>query len=176
MRIPRSLRDLQAGWESRLFDFSTPRLFHGLSLLLCDRCQELSLRVVVSDTVCSDRQCDGCIQMLVHDHLAAGHGASPDGRLDLQDEVVKADGVIPVDGSFETLREDQVEVFARATQECGATLRSRNLEPAIELDDVMLGKKCVGRFQVSDCAQSQLLGEPSLPGRKASLRASPRLG
>src|ERR1039458_465246 len=77
--------------------------------------------------------------------------------------------------SLSTVRSKRCEKI-RARQECGATLRSRNLEPAIELDDVMLGKKCVGRFQVSDCAQSQLLGEPSLPGRKASLRASPRLG
>ena len=29
MGIPRGLRDFQAGWESRFFDFSTPRLFHS---------------------------------------------------------------------------------------------------------------------------------------------------
>ena len=34
VRIPRRLPDLQAGRESRVFDFSTPRLFHGLGLLL----------------------------------------------------------------------------------------------------------------------------------------------
>jgi hypothetical protein len=26
---PAGLRDFQAGWESRFFDFSTPRLFHS---------------------------------------------------------------------------------------------------------------------------------------------------
>ena len=31
MGIPRTLRDFHAGWESRLLDFSTPRLFHGLA-------------------------------------------------------------------------------------------------------------------------------------------------
>ena len=46
MRIARSLRDLQVGWESRLFDFSTPRLFHGLDLLFAQRRQELSFRAV----------------------------------------------------------------------------------------------------------------------------------
>jgi hypothetical protein len=36
------LRDLQARWESRLFDFSISRLFHGHGLLLSERRQELS--------------------------------------------------------------------------------------------------------------------------------------
>ena len=31
MGIPRTLRDFQARWESRLLDFSTARLFHGLA-------------------------------------------------------------------------------------------------------------------------------------------------
>jgi hypothetical protein len=44
--------------------------------------------------------------MLVDDHLAAGHAAAPEGRLDLQDQVVEADGVIPVDGALEAMRED----------------------------------------------------------------------
>jgi hypothetical protein len=48
------LRDLQAWWESRFFDFSTMRLFHGLDLLFGERRQELSLRAVLSDTVSSD--------------------------------------------------------------------------------------------------------------------------
>jgi hypothetical protein len=48
------LLDLQAWRESRLFDFSTMRLFHGLDLLFSEWRQELSLRAVVSDTVSSD--------------------------------------------------------------------------------------------------------------------------
>ena len=133
------MRDLQAGWKSRFLDFSIPRLFHRLGLLLGYRRQELSLRAVVSDAACSDRQCDGCIQMLVHDHFAAGHGASPVGRLDLQDQVVEADSVIPVDGAFEALREDQIKVSARAGHEGGTTLRRRNLKLAVEFGDIMLG-------------------------------------
>jgi hypothetical protein len=64
--------------------------------------------------VCSDGQCDGFIQMLVHDHLTAGHSATPLGRLDLQNRVAEADGVVLVDGAFGALREDQVQVPARA--------------------------------------------------------------
>ena len=54
MRIPRSCGICKCGGESRLFDFSTARLFHGLDLLFGERRQELSLRAVVSDTVSSD--------------------------------------------------------------------------------------------------------------------------
>jgi hypothetical protein len=85
VRIPRCLRDLQVWWESRLFDFSTIRLFHGLDLLFSERRQELSLRAVVSDTVSSDDEGECCVQMLMDDHLASGHGGAPLGRLDLQD-------------------------------------------------------------------------------------------
>jgi hypothetical protein len=50
--------------------------------------------------------------MLMDDHLASGHGAAPFGWLDLQDQVVKGDRIIPVNGSFELPREDQVQVPA----------------------------------------------------------------
>ena len=93
MRIPRGLRDLQARWESRCYDFSISRLFHGLDLLFSERRQELSLRAVVSDTVSSDGEGKCCVQVLMDDHLASGHGAAPFGRFDLHDQVVKAHGV-----------------------------------------------------------------------------------
>src|ERR1039458_5603014 len=110
------------------------------------------------------------------DRLASSQGGAPLGTLNLHDQVVKAHGVVLVDCALESLRKDHLQIPVPAGYKRRSALCCRNLEPAIELDDVMLGKKCVGRFQVSDCAQSQLLGEPSLPGRKASLRASPRLG
>ena len=92
MRIPRCVRDLQVGWESRLFDFSTPHLFHGLDLLFRQRRQEFSLRAVMSDTVSSDGESKCLVQVLMDDHLASGHRAAPYGRLELHDEVVKAHG------------------------------------------------------------------------------------
>lgn len=91
-----------------------PRLFHCLDLLFGERRQELSLRAVVSDTVSCDCEGKGCVQMLMDDDLASGHGGAPFGWLDLQDQAVQADGIIPVDGSFELLREDQIQVPARA--------------------------------------------------------------
>ena len=87
MRIPRCSRDLQVWWESRIFDFSSTRFFHGLGLLFRERRQELSLHAVVSDTVSSDGEGKCCVQMLMDDHLASGHGAAPFGWLELQDQI-----------------------------------------------------------------------------------------
>jgi hypothetical protein len=50
------LRDLQVGWESLLFDFPTPRLFHGLDLFFAQWREEFSFRAVVSDAMSSDHQ------------------------------------------------------------------------------------------------------------------------
>ena len=133
-------------WESRLFDLSNTGLFHGLELFFAERRQELSLRVVVSDTVSSDGEGKCCVQVLMDDHLASGHGGAPFGWLDLQDQIVKADDISPVHGSFELLREDQVQVPARAGQEGRALLRGRDSELAVELGHIVLGEKCVGRF------------------------------
>lgn len=70
----------------------------------------------MSDSVSCDGESKRCVQVLVDDPLAAGHGAVPLGRLDLHDQVVKAHGVIPVNCSLEPLRGDQVHVPARAGQ------------------------------------------------------------
>jgi len=82
--IPPSLRDFQARGESPLLDFSTERLFHGLCRLHRNWHQGRSLSRVVSESVWSVGQCEGRIQMLVHGHRAAGQGAAPADRLDLQ--------------------------------------------------------------------------------------------
>ena len=66
-----------------------------------DRRQEFSLRAVVPDGPYSDGQSDGCVQMLMNDYFAAGYAAAPADRLDLQHQVVKPDGVIPVDRTVE---------------------------------------------------------------------------
>lgn len=94
------MRDLQVWWESLLLDFSTTRLFHGLGLLFSERRQELSLRTVVSDTVSSDGESKCCVRVLMDDHLASGHGATPFGRLDLQNA---ARSIFYLEQEWETL-------------------------------------------------------------------------
>ncbi len=81
--IPRAWRDFQAGWESRLFDFSTPRLFHGLSWRRMAVGQRRSLRGIVSEPVRAVGQGEVSVQVLVHGHGAAGKGPAPAHRLDL---------------------------------------------------------------------------------------------
>jgi hypothetical protein len=48
-----------------------------------------------------------CVQVLMDNHPASGHGAARLGRLDLHDQVVKTYGVIPVNCALEPLREDR---------------------------------------------------------------------
>ena len=110
MRIRRSVRDLQVERESLFCDFSSQRLFHGLGLLFGQRRQELSFGAVVSDAMSSDHQGQGSVQVLMDDRLAPSQGRAPLGTLDLQDQVVKTYGVIPVNCALESLREGQLQV------------------------------------------------------------------
>ena len=80
MRIPRSLRDLQVERESRFFDFSFQRLFHGLDLFFGQRRQKLSLRAVVSDAMSSDHEGQGSVQMLMDNRFASSQGGAPSTR------------------------------------------------------------------------------------------------
>jgi hypothetical protein len=130
---------------------------------------------VVSESVWSVGQCEGCIQMLVHGHRAARQDAAPADRLDLQRQVLKADGVVLVDCALELEGEDQVQILARAGQERGSALRRWDLKAAVELGHIVLGEKSVGRLQSADSMQSQLLRQSPLPGGEAAFRASPRL-
>ncbi len=110
MRIARCLRDLQVGRESLFFDFSTPRLFHGLDLLFAQRRQELSLRAVVSDAMSCDHEGQCLVQVLMDDRLASGQGRAPVGTLELHHQVVKAHGVVSINGTLVALREHHFQV------------------------------------------------------------------
>src|SRR5580692_8596029 len=158
VRIPRSLRDLQVERESLFWDFSSQRLFHLLDLLFGQRRQQFSFRAVIADAMSCDHEGQGSVHVLVDDHLASSQGGTPLGTLDLHDQVAKTYGVIPINGALVSLREDHFEVPVPAGYECRAALRCRNREVAVELGDVMLGKKLVGPFQRSDPVQAQLLG------------------
>ena len=110
MRIARSSRDLQVGWESLLFDFSTTRLFHGLDLVFAQRRKELSFRAVVSDAMSCNHEGQGGIQMLMDDGLASGQGGAPVGTLELHLQVAKANRVVPINSALVALREDHFQV------------------------------------------------------------------
>src|ERR1035437_9366312 len=110
VRIPRSLRDLQVERESLFCDFSSQRLFHGLDLFFCQRRQEFSFRAVVSDAMSCDHEGQGSVQVLMDDRLASSQGGAPLGTLNLYDQVVKAHGVIPINGALESLRKDHFQV------------------------------------------------------------------
>src|SRR5208337_2089627 len=173
VRIPRSLRDLQVERKSLFLVFSFQRLFHRLELLFRQRHQELSLRAVLSDTVSCDGEGQCLIQVLVDDDLASGQGGAPLGKLDLHDKVVKAYSVVSVNRALESLREDHFQVPVPAGDKRRTPLRCRNCKSAVELSNVVIVEKLVGRLQCSDPAQSQLLGKSSLPGGEVALRPIP---
>ena len=164
MRIPRSVRDLQVERESLFWDFSSQRLFHGLDLFFCQWRQQFPFRAVMSDTMSCDHEGQCLVQVLMDDHLASSQGGAPLGTLELHHQVVKAHGVIPINGALVSLRKDQFQIPVPARYKCRASLCCRNSKAPIELGDVVFVEKRVGPFQGSDPAQAQLLGEPSLPG------------
>src|ERR1017187_2395613 len=157
VRIPRSVRDLQVERKSLFLDFSSQRLFHGLDLFLGQWCQQFSFCAVVSDAMSCDGECECLVQVLMDDRLASGQGIAPVGALELHHQVVKAYGVVRINGALESLRKDHFQIPVPAGYKRRASLRCRNREAAVELGDVVLGKKLVGPFQCSDPAQSQLL-------------------
>jgi hypothetical protein len=97
-----------------------------------------------------DHQGQRSVRVLMDDRLASSQGMAPFGRFELHDQVVKAHGVVPVDGALESLREDQLQVPVPAGYERRTSLRRRYRKTAVELGDVVIVKKLVGRFQGSD--------------------------
>ena len=111
----------------------------------------------MSDAMSCDHERQGSVEMLVDDGFASCQGGAPFSSLDLQDQVVKAYGVVPINCALESLREDHFQIPVPAGYERRSALRCRHREAAVELGDVVLVEKLVAPFQSSDPAQSQLL-------------------
>src|ERR1022692_2373957 len=135
----------------------------------------LAQRAVVSDAMSCDHEGQGSVQVLMDDHLASGQGMAPVSALELHHQVVKAYGVVRINGALESLRKDHFQIPVPAGYKRRTALSCRNRKTAVELGDVVLIEKVVGPLQSSDPAQAQLLRQPSLPGGEVAFRASPRL-
>src|ERR1019366_8162969 len=131
------MRDLQVERESLFWDFSSQRLFHGLDLFFGERRQELSLRAVVSYAISCDHE---------------GQGMAPVSALELHHQVVKAYGVVPINGALESLRKDHFQIPVPAGYKRRSALCCGNRKTAVELGDVVLIEKVVGPLQRSDPA------------------------
>src|SRR6266576_6776849 len=172
--VPRSMRDFQAGWESRFWDFSSPRLFHNpwrRRFVL----QQLSFRAIAAQALRSVSEGERSIQMLVHPHRAARQGRSPTHRFDLQAEVLKAHRVISIHRPLKLHTKNEVEVLTSAWQKGCSPLRRAHLKMTVELGDIVLPQKPVRLLQRRDAVQAQLLGQTPLPGPEVALAAAPRL-
>ena len=120
-------------------------------------------------------EAEASIQVLMHGHAAARQAGSPAHRLDLQAEILNADGVVPIHRALELQREDQIQIAAAARHERAARLRRPHLKTAVELGHVVFPQKRIRRFQRRDPGQPQFLRQTSLPGPEVALTASPRL-
>jgi len=59
---------------------------------------------------------ESSIEMLMHPHRAARQTRSPAHRFDLQVEILKAHGVVPIHGPLELQAENQVQVLTSPGQ------------------------------------------------------------
>jgi hypothetical protein len=89
-------------------------------------------------------------------------------RFDLQAEVLKAHGVVPIHRTLKLQAENEVQVLTSAGQKCRSPFRSAHLKAAIELGHVVFPQKPVRLLQASDAVQPQLLRQTSLPGSEVS--------
>src|SRR5262249_39934702 len=150
--IPRRLRDFQARRESRLLDFSAWRLFPSPTRADFFLFQRYSFCTVVTEALGPVSNGESSVQVLMHRHRAARQGGAPAHRFNLQTQVLYADGVVAVDGTFELQREDQIPISAGAAHKRTATLCRRDLEAPIELGDVVLAQETIGCLQTANAA------------------------
>ena len=73
-----------------------------------------------------DHEGQGSVQMLMNDCLASGQGMAPVGALELHDQVIKAYGVVPIDGALVALREHHLQVSVPAGYERRSALGCGN--------------------------------------------------
>src|SRR5260370_7811214 len=100
---------------------------------------------------------------MVDGGLAAGQGSSATHPLDLQSQILKADGVVLVHRTLALNREDQVQILAPARDKSSPALGRRNLKATIELGYVVLAKKAVHILHTLDAPHPHLLLHPSFP-------------
>src|SRR5271165_6438030 len=156
--IPRCWRDFQARGKSRLWDFSTARLFHSVGRRVFVYVEGHTLGAIASQPMRPVGKTDRTVQVLVNHHGAAGQRASPLHPLNLQRQVLKADRVVAVHRALKLQREDQIQILAARTRhERAPALRRRHLKAAIEFSDVMFPQKPVGLVHGRDPLQPQLL-------------------
>ena len=131
-------RDFQTQWET-CFWFSTERLFHSLPASRFPLFQQRpTLRVIAPDDVRSVTDGPGAIQMLVHQHSAAGQTATPAGGLDLQPVVSELNGIVASHRAGLLDGEDQVQIPMPTRQEGAARLSRLDPETPVELGDVFV--------------------------------------
>src|SRR5216683_5373744 len=99
------------------------------------------------------------VQMLVCNYAATSERAPPLHRFNLQAQVLKADGIVAVDRTFELQRENASQVALGARHKGAAPLGGCDLKAAVELGDVLFPQETIGVFKGGAFRQAQLVRE-----------------
>src|ERR1019366_389423 len=119
---------------------------------------------------------DGSIQVFADRYRASRQAVAESCLVDLPPAVSDGHGVVLFHHALRLYREDPVQVAPTGAPKRGALFHGGHTEPSVELGDVLLSQKGIGALHRADPRQSEFLGQATLPGPKAALRPTPRLG
>src|SRR5262249_26492044 len=107
--------------------------------------------------------------MFVDLQLATGQGAPPFRLFDLQHAVGVTDRIVARHRAFMLDSKHQIEIPMPTRDESCAWLFGGDGKLLVELGDVVVTQKLIGRGQGFDATDSELLRQASLPGAKVTL-------
>src|SRR5260370_14999478 len=113
------------------------------------------------------------VQMLVCNYAATSERAPPLHRFNLQAQVLKADGIVAVDRTFELQRENASQVALGAGHQGAAPLGGCDLKAAAELGDVRILEISNCPFQRAGSLQPQHPRDPPPPRSRNSFPPLP---
>src|ERR1700679_3320992 len=131
--MPRPLRDFQAGWESRLLDFSSARLFHALACCQFQIKDRTAALVVATEAVRPIAEAECSVQCVGAQSWRSLPAFRASARARSGSQVLKGDRVVPVHRALELQRKHALQIFASIRRKGRARLRRGDLEAAIEL-------------------------------------------
>ena len=129
--------------------------------------------IVAAQTVRSIAQTQRPIQMLMHRHRAAGQGSCASARVRSASEDSQSSRCCRDSRTLPLQTEDVVQIGFPARHKGTSRLLWLYLKTAIELSDVMLAQKAIGRLQGGAPRQPQLLWQAALPGGEVAARCVP---
>ena len=134
------------------------------------------MSIIMAQSMGAITDTQSSVQMFIELHAAFGEAVAPGGWGDLPASGTELGTVIVTHDSFMMQREDAVELITGVGDESGPLLGRRDGPGSVMERDPGMLQEDIGRLQRGVPGQSQLLGEPSLPGFPESFHAASGLG